>query len=400
MQKNPNPEWTLLYFLRFKLRLCGTKEACGEGGCGACTVLQAKFDESTGKIVNAAINACITPLCSTHGSAIITTEGIGSVKAGLHPVQERIAKSHGTQCGFCTPGFVMSMYALLRNNPEPTEQEMEDAFQGNLCRCTGYRTIMEGFKTFCKETAPSANGCCGGKGKNGGCCMDGFINDGESRTELADTLFDPSEFKKYDPKADIIFPSELQLNKNLRKQSLKFQGSDVTWLKPSSLEELLKIKQQHPNSKCVGGNTELGIEVKFKQQLYPVLIYISEIDELTQIQVCDNRLKIGSAVTLSRLQTFCKDLSSNSKRSYGTVLEALLEMLHWFAGQQIRNVATIAGNIITASPISDLIPVLMASGAVVNLRSLKGQTLYLYKYRIEPKLALYKFRLVASHTNT
>ncbi|CAL8080401.1 unnamed protein product [Orchesella dallaii] len=372
IENNPNPEWTLLYFLRFKLRLCGTKEACGEGGCGACTVLQSKFDEATGKIVNTAINACITPLCSTHGSAIITTEGIGSVKKGLHPVQERIAKSHGTQCGFCTPGFVMSMYALLRNNPEPTEQEMEDAFQGNLCRCTGYRPIMQGYKTLCKKSEPSsANGCCGGKGKNGGCCMDGFLNDGETRTEVAETLFDESEFKKYDPKADIIFPPELQLDKSIRKQSLKFDGTNVTWIKPSSLEELLEVKQLYPNGKCVGGNTELGIETKFKQQLNPVMIHISEIDELTQITVSDNCLKIGSAATLSRLQMFCKEVSSTSKRTCGTVLEAITEMLHWFAGQQIRNVATLAGNIITASPISDLNPILMASGAVLTLRSLK-----------------------------
>ncbi|CAL8080403.1 unnamed protein product [Orchesella dallaii] len=372
IENNPNPEWTLLYFLRFKLRLCGTKEACGEGGCGACTVLQSKFDEATGKIVNVAINACITPLCSTHGTAIITTEGIGSVKKGLHPVQERIAKSHGTQCGFCTPGFVMSMYALLRNNPEPTEQEMEDAFQGNLCRCTGYRPIMQGYKSLCKKSEPSsANGCCGGKGKNGGCCMDGFLNDGETRTEVAETLFDESEFKKYDPKADIIFPPELQLDKSIRKQSLKFDGASVTWIRPSSLEELLKVKQQYPNGKCVGGNTELGIDAKLKQQITEVLIYISDIDELAQIQVSNNSLKIGSAVTLSRLQMFCKEVSSTSKRTCGTALEAITEMLHWFAGQQIRNVATLAGNIITASPISDLNPILMACGAVLTLRSLK-----------------------------
>ncbi|XP_021964044.1 xanthine dehydrogenase [Folsomia candida] len=113
VENTPNPEWTLLYYLRHHLRLVGSKEGCGEGGCGACTVMQSRFDPETRKIHNMAINACLTPLCSVHGSAVITVEGIGSVRQGLHPVQERIAKSHGTQCGLarqvsscpCTPCF-------------------------------------------------------------------------------------------------------------------------------------------------------------------------------------------------------------------------------------------------------------------------------------------------------
>ena len=103
------------------------------------------------------VNACIVPLCSVDGLAVTTVEGIGSVARGLHPVQERLAKAHGSQCGFCTPGIVMSMYTLLRNSPKPSQSEIERAFDGNLCRCTGYRPILDGYKTFAKVRKASYN---------------------------------------------------------------------------------------------------------------------------------------------------------------------------------------------------------------------------------------------------
>lgn len=245
-------------------------------------------------------------MCSVHGKAIITVEGIGSTKTGLHPVQERIAKSHGTQCGFCTPGFVMSMYALLRNNPQPSEQEMEDALQGNLCRCTGYRPIIQGFQTFCKSNS-SSESCCGRGNKNGsGCCMDASKNEDFKKQNIATSLFNENEFKPYDPKQDIIFPSELQLNKGIRSKSLKFKGTDVTWFKPSTLQELLALKDRYPNGKLLGGFTEVGIEIRFKKENYPVLIYISDVSELKGITKKDDVIVVGGAVTLSALKQFCK----------------------------------------------------------------------------------------------
>ncbi|KAG5876926.1 hypothetical protein JTB14_007389 [Gonioctena quinquepunctata] len=160
-----DPEWTLLYYLRNKLRLCGTKLGCGEGGCGACTVMVSKYDRVSDKVIHLPVNACLAPICSLHGLAVTTVEGIGSTKTKLHPVQERIAAAHGSQCGFCTPGIVMSMYTLLRNSPRPKVEEMELAFQGNLCRCTGYRPIIEGYKTFTEEWESNriiseSNGIC------------------------------------------------------------------------------------------------------------------------------------------------------------------------------------------------------------------------------------------------
>ncbi|XP_009950251.1 PREDICTED: xanthine dehydrogenase/oxidase-like [Leptosomus discolor] len=150
VEKDVDPETTLLTYLRRKLGLCGTKLGCGEGGCGACTVMISKYDPFRKKILHHTANACLFPVCALHHVAVTTVEGIGSTKSRLHPAQERIAKSHGSQCGFCTPGIVMSMYTLLRNKPEPKMEDIEDAFQGNLCRCTGYRPILEGYRTFAK----------------------------------------------------------------------------------------------------------------------------------------------------------------------------------------------------------------------------------------------------------
>ncbi|PIO38487.1 hypothetical protein AB205_0077270 [Aquarana catesbeiana] len=161
---------------------------------------------------------------------------------------ERIAKSHGSQCGFCTPGIVMSMYALLRNTPQPSMEEIEDAFQGNLCRCTGYRPILQGFKTFAKDS------CCGKKMTNG-CCMD---KKEENETKISSALFDPSEFRPLDPTQELIFPPELLLLKNSPRRQLCFKGEDVMWLQPSSLDELLNLKARYPEAKLVVGNTEVG----------------------------------------------------------------------------------------------------------------------------------------------
>ncbi|KAG8041546.1 hypothetical protein G9C98_002839 [Cotesia typhae] len=127
-----NPEWTLLHYLRNKLKLSGTKLGCAEGGCGACTVMVSRIDRTKRKIIHLAVNACLAPVCSMHGMAVTTVEGIGSTRTKLHPVQERIAKAHGSQCGFCTPGIVMSMYALLRTVPKPSMHDLEVAFQGKI----------------------------------------------------------------------------------------------------------------------------------------------------------------------------------------------------------------------------------------------------------------------------
>ena len=136
IDENIDPEWTLLSYLRNKMRLCGTKLGCGEGGCGACTVMVSKYNRKEKRIEHLSVNACLAPIASMHGLAVTTVEGIGSTKTSLHAVQERIAKFHGSQCGFCTPGIVMSMYTLLRNKPIPSSEDLDVAV---ICISTSCR---------------------------------------------------------------------------------------------------------------------------------------------------------------------------------------------------------------------------------------------------------------------
>ncbi|XP_044163721.1 xanthine dehydrogenase/oxidase-like isoform X2 [Acropora millepora] len=373
VEKNAQPEMTLLCYLRNHLGLTGTKLGCNEGGCGACTVMISSYDHDSKKIKNFSANGCLMPLCAVDGMAVTTVEGIGSTKTALHPVQERIAKSHGSQCGFCTPGIVMSMYALLRNNPLPTQKEMESAFEGNLCRCTGYRPILEGFKTFTKE-------CCG-KGLNG-CCselsQDG-ANDHTSQTAEVNgvntgRLFKAEEFTPYDPTQDAIFPPELMLPDSGKPKSLYVKGDLVTWIRPASLHELLELKMRHPKAKLVIGNTEIGIEMKFKNQNYPILIAPTHIPELNAVEKTSDGIRFGASVTLSTIEDVLTEVTHAMPEYKTRWFVAILEILKWFAGHQIRNVGAIGGNIMTASPISDLNPILMAARCTLTLASSHGKT--------------------------
>ncbi|XP_071457326.1 xanthine dehydrogenase/oxidase [Marmota flaviventris] len=361
VEKNADPETTLLVYLRRKLGLSGTKLGCGEGGCGACTVMLSKYDRFQNKIVHFSANACLAPICSLHHVAVTTVEGIGSTKTRLHPVQERIAKSHGSQCGFCTPGIVMSMYTLLRNEPEPTMEEIENAFQGNLCRCTGYRPILQGFRTFARD-----GGCCGGSGDNPNCCM----NQKKDHTvTLSPSLFKPEEFMPLDPTQEPIFPPELLRLKDTPQKQLRFEGERVTWIQASTLRELLELKAQHPDAKLVVGNTEIGIEMKFKNMLFPLIVCPAWIPELNTVTHGPEGISFGAACPLSSVEKILVDAVAKLPAQKTEVFKGFLEQLRWFAGKQVKSVASIGGNIITASPISDLNPVLMASGAKLTLVS-------------------------------
>ncbi|XP_064390120.1 xanthine dehydrogenase/oxidase-like isoform X2 [Halichondria panicea] len=351
--ESPDPETTLLYFLRTQLRLTGTKLGCGEGGCGACTVMLSWYQE--GVVTHAAVNACLAPLCSVDGMAVTTVEGIGSSRGLLHPVQERIARAHGSQCGFCTPGFVMSMYTLLRNSHAPSEKQIEGAFEGNLCRCTGYRPILEGFKTF------SQTGCCGGATK---CCMDVESSDGIKTIKGPSVLFDASKFRPLDPTQEPTFPPALRTEPLI---PLAIKGPRVSWYRPLTLDQLLVLRARFPQSKLVIGNTEIGVEVKFKGAFYDTLISCSQVPELNKMAVTDEGLTVGASVTLTRLEEQLKHLVESLPENKTRTFSALLEMLRWFAGQQIRNVSGIGGNICNASPISDLNPTLLAAGVKLTI---------------------------------
>uniref|UniRef100_A0A8C3PWL7 Xanthine dehydrogenase/oxidase n=1 Tax=Chrysolophus pictus TaxID=9089 RepID=A0A8C3PWL7_CHRPC len=330
--------------------LCGTKLGCGEGGCGACTVMISKYDPFQKKILHHTANACLFPICALHHVAVTTVEGIGNTKSRLHPAQERIAKSHGSQCGFCTPGIVMSMYTLLRNKPKPKMEDIEDAFQGNLCRCTGYRPILEGYRTF--AVVSGFRQCL----KHSG------------RTMMPSSLFDSSKFQPLDPTQEPIFPPEL-----MEQKQVCFKGERVMWIQPTTLQELVALKSQYPNAKLVVGNTEVGIEMRLKNMLYPVILAPAWIPEMNAVQHTETGVTFGAACTLSSVEEVLRKAVAELPSYKTEIFQAALEQLRWFAGPQIRNVAALGGNIMTASPISDLNPVLMASGSKLTLISMEGK---------------------------
>lgn len=338
--------------------MCGTKLGCGEGGCGACTVMVSQItDRVHKKVKHLAVNACLIPVCAIHGMAVTTVEGIGSTRTKLHPVQERIAKAHGSQCGFCTPGIVMSMYSLLRSMPVPTMKDMEIAFQGNLCRCTGYRPIIEGYRTFTAEFAcDMGEKCC--KVNGNGC---------NSTDDEGVALFEPNDFTPYDASQEPIFPPELVVSDVLDSHSIVFHGKAAIWYRPTTLDELLAIKSEYPNAKIIVGNTEVGVEVKFKHCRYPVLVMPTQVFEVTQIVVTDSGVRVGSAVTLMDMEAALETQIQKLPEQETQIFKAIVDMLQYFAGKQIRNVASIGGNIMTGSPISDMIPIFTAAGIEYDL---------------------------------
>ncbi|KOS21895.1 Xanthine dehydrogenase [Escovopsis weberi] len=385
-----DPEVTVLEYLR-GIGLTGTKLGCGEGGCGACTIVVSQFNPTTKQIYHASVNACLAPLVSLDGKHVITIEGVGNVNAP-HPAQERIARSHGSQCGFCTPGIVMSLYALLRNNAHPTEHDVEEAFDGNLCRCTGYRSILDAAHTFSARNKMAAcgmakangrGGCCmengGGdekKTNGGGCCMEngdgikanggGCCMDKLSLKDQPIKRFTPPGFIEYHPDTEIIFPPAL---KKHELRPLAFGNKRKTWLRPVTLEQLLQIKNAYPEAKIIGGSTETQIEIKFKALQYPVSVYVGDIAELRQYNLTEDHLEIGGNVSLTDLELLCETAIKHFGPVRGQVFHGILRQLKYFAGRQIRNVGTPAGNLVTASPISDLNPALWGANAVLVAKS-------------------------------
>nr|XP_045603418.1 xanthine dehydrogenase/oxidase-like [Procambarus clarkii] len=331
-----DPEWTLLSYLRNKLRLCGTKLGCGEGGCGACTVMISRYDRTNDKVIHYSVNACLTPVVSTHGLAVTTVEGIGSTTTGLHAVQERIARAHGSQCGFCTPGIVMSMYTLLRNTPTPSMADLNEYFTGNLCRCTGYRPILEGFRDLTSDVAGCGTaGCC--KLRSTDCSSQGGSATENGETEAPALLYDTRQFRPLDPSQDIIFPPELKVRSDLDKQYLEIRGKRVVFYRPDSFAQLLRLKTLHPNAKIIVGNTEAGVEVKFKNQEYPVIINPTCVEELTSVTVTETGVVFGASITLTTLEDTLRTQVNVLPEHKTRVFSAVLEMLRWFAGKQIRN---------------------------------------------------------------
>ncbi|KAH0543941.1 hypothetical protein FGG08_001842 [Glutinoglossum americanum] len=369
-----DPEITLLEYLR-GIGLTGTKLGCAEGGCGACTVVVSQYNPTTKNIYHASVNACLAPLVSVDGKHVITIEGIGNAKRP-HPTQERIAKESGSQCGFCTPGIVMSLYALLRNNPDPSKHDVEEAFDGNLCRCTGYRPILDAAQSFSVEKtcmmseANGGTGCCMQNGVDppGGCCKTEPNGVDEPRQVKR---FTPPGFKEYNPDTELIFPPSLT---KYDFKPLAFGNKRKKWFRPVTLQQLLEIKHTYPSAKIIAGSTETQIEIKFKGMQYSTSVFVGDIPELREFTFEDDHLEIGGNVVLTDLENISKKAIEHYGPVRGQPFAAVFKQLRYFAGRQIRNVGTPAGNLATASPISDLNPVFVASGSVLVAKSLEEET--------------------------
>ncbi|KAL8915107.1 MAG: hypothetical protein Q9171_000410 [Xanthocarpia ochracea] len=372
LDEHLDPEITLLEYLR-GIGLTGTKLGCAEGGCGACTVVVSQFNPTTKKLYHASVNACLAPLVSVDGKHVITVEGIGNVSKP-HPAQERIAKNGGSQCGFCTPGIVMSLYALLRNSADPSELEVEEAFDGNLCRCTGYRPILDAAQTFSmrkscgKSTTNGGAGCCKEarpSQESGDCYLSGANDDRPSKR------FTPPGFVEYDPDTQLIFPPALMKHDY---KPLAFGNKRKRWFRPVTMKQLLEIKSVYPSAKIIGGSTETQIEIKFKAMDYYASVYVGDIAELRQYSFEQDHVKIGGNVVLTDLENICLEALERYGPVRGQPFRAIHHQIRHFAGRQIRNVGTSAGNIATASPISDLNPVFVATNTVVVARSWEKET--------------------------
>ncbi|KAJ1026109.1 hypothetical protein NDA18_003768 [Ustilago nuda] len=434
--KGDDLDLTLLEFIRNK-GFTGTKLGCGEGGCGACTVVVGKYDaqapaSSSSSSASKApyryksVNACLLPLVAVHGCNVLTVEGIGS-SSNPHPIQERIGKLFGSQCGFCTPGIVMSLYATVRNGfGHLTEEDIEHSLDGCLCRCTGYRPILDAAKSFATVKSTKKNGtngtsssanhsdhsddaeptttpeadlitrtpcakgadCCMVNGKSKGCAPATTTAPGISTTaDVIAKVLDANQFKPYDAASELIFPpylakdifdkqdlvfieeqpeaDELEIDAEPKKQISARQ----VWMRPGSLQSLvqcMKLYGLDPGGKIRSGNTETGIEVKFKHLKYSVSIFVSDhIKDLAFYKSDERGITVGANLSLTDLVRQLK--SERPTAPYAQqVKRAILDNLAYFASTQIRNVATLAGNIATASPISDLNPVWVATGAELS----------------------------------
>uniref|UniRef100_A0A7S1ER10 Xanthine dehydrogenase n=1 Tax=Timspurckia oligopyrenoides TaxID=708627 RepID=A0A7S1ER10_9RHOD len=364
-----SPSTLLIDYLRIYESLTGTKLGCGEGGCGACTVSVSSYNANAQKFTFYSLNSCLTPIFLLHGCHVFTVESLSSRNPSsfdIHstPIPSILSQFHGSQCGFCTPGIVMSMHSLMHshlnkdnNKIELTNDHIEHAFDGNLCRCTGYRPILDAFKELVQ-------------------CTD---------IEELDTIC-PKQLERRNELNGMDHHNKLERNwmsieqemKDLSARLVAMEDHESKWFRVSRIEELGLVKNEYSDAQLIGGNTELGIDKKFKRKKIPVFVHTGGIPELKRIQMTDFGVEVGAAATLSELCEALESVITNKsdEESYKTrVFCGIREQLKWFAGTQIRNVSSVAGNVVTASPISDLNPLWISSGTVFQLYSCTTQSI-------------------------
>jgi xanthine dehydrogenase small subunit len=313
------PTETLLDFLRINRHLTGTKEGCAEGDCGACTVLVGRLID--GGLHYESVNACIRFVGSLHATHVVTVEHLAAKDGTLHPVQQAMVDCHGSQCGFCTPGFVMSLYGLWLSNEKPSRAEIEKALQGNLCRCTGYEPIVKAAEQV-SRIRPSA-------------------------------LFDPLE------KTRSNISSRLWAIGN--RETITVSSGDERLIVPGSMAALCRILLDEPTATIVAGSTDVGLWVTKQMRLLNPVVFINHLAELQAISAGDKGFNIGAGVTYSRAFS-----------AMAAKIPSFCNLINRIGGEQVRNMGTIGGNIANGSPIGDTPPPLIALGATVTLRSASG----------------------------
>ena len=315
--KNLDPNETILNFIRLRLKKTGTKEGCAEGGCGACTVVIGELKKNN--IVYKAINSCIAFTTSLEGKQLLVVEDLMQKDGSLHPVQSAMVNFHGSQCGFCTPGFVMSLFSMYKNNTSYDKKTIEESISGNLCRCTGYRPIIDAAKSLNNKK--------------------------------------PDQFKINEKKT-------INLLKKIRPENIYINNKNKKYFAPRTVIELKKIIKKNPNLKFLSGGTDLALIVTKQKKDIENIIYLNSIDELNYIKENNKYIEIGATTSLRKFELFIKkyypDFNTILKR-YGSI--------------QIRNIATIAGNIATASPIGDSLPLLLSLDASICIENFNSKTI-------------------------
>jgi xanthine dehydrogenase small subunit len=310
---NVPPDRTLLEVLREDLSCTGTKEGCGEGDCGACTVVLGELEG--GGLRYRAINSCIRLAHSIDGMALWTVEDLAADDGTLHPAQEAMVRCHGSQCGFCTPGFVMSLFGMYQNHVcrgEPIGRELaQEELSGNLCRCTGYRPILDA---------------------------------AQKMGELPAVRVD-----------------EAALAAQLAQLAATSTAQAWSYLSPRTLPALLLARTTHPDAQLVAGCTDVGLWVTKMHMRFEKVLDVTAVEELRRIEQYENHIAIGAAVTLA-----------DAFGALAAERPQLRTFANRFAGLPVRNSGTLGGNVANGSPIGDSMPLLIALNAHVVLMSTRG----------------------------
>jgi xanthine dehydrogenase small subunit len=307
------PTMTVLDWLRLEQRSVGTKEGCNEGDCGACTVVIARPDQ--GRLRYRAVNACIQLVGTLDGCQLITVEHLKSKDGSLHAAQQAMVDCHGSQCGFCTPGFVMSLFAMTKaGDANPGEDAINDALAGNLCRCTGYAPIARAAAQACAQRGP-----------------DHFERDQSETLVRLEALQD--------------------------EQTACIEDESGTFHSPATADALADILLAAPQATIVAGSTDVGLWITKQMRRLDPMVWIGRVRDLQHIDDDGETVEIGAGVTYS-------EASGVLARHY----PELAELIRRLGSTQIRNVGTIGGNIANGSPIGDASPALIALGATLHLR--------------------------------